>query len=82
MSHRHLEIVIGRLVTDEAFRRRFVEKPAEWSDELAAAGLELSGAELTALRRTDASAWLAIADAIDPRLQKASLKPVDRGPRA
>lgn len=82
MSHRHLEVVIGRLVTDEAFRRRFVEQPAEWSDELAAAGLELSGAELAALRRTDRAAWLAIADAIDPRLQKASLKPVDRGPRA
>ena len=82
MSHRHLEVVIGRLVTDESFRRRFVEQPTRWSDELAEAGLELSDAELTALRRTEASAWLAIADAIDPRLQKASLKPADQGPRA
>ena len=82
MSHRHLEVVIGRLVTDEAFRRRFVEQPAEWNAELAEAGLELGAGELTALRRTDVAAWLAIADAIDPRLQKASLKPIDRGPRA
>jgi hypothetical protein len=82
MSHRHLEVVIGRLVTDEAFRSRFVEDPDAWSATLAEAGLELSSAELAALRRTDTEAWLAIADAIDPRLQKASLKPIDRGPRA
>jgi hypothetical protein len=81
MSHRYLEIVIGRLVTDEAFRRRFVDEPAQWSADLAEAGLELSGAELAALRRTDAAAWLALADAIDPRLQKASLKPIAQGPR-
>ena len=82
MSHRHLEVVIGRLVTDEAFRRRFLEEPDIWGVALAEAGLELSSAELAALRHTDTAAWLAIADAIDPRLQKASLKPLDRGPRA
>lgn len=81
MAHRHLEIVIGRLVTDEAFRRRFVEDSEAWAATLGDAGLDLSAAELTALRRTDAAAWLAIADAIDPRLQKASLKPFDRGTR-
>ena len=81
MSHRHLEVVIGRLITDEAFRRRFLEEPDVWIAALAESGLELSSAELSALRRTDNAAWLAIADAIDPNLQKASLKPFARGPR-
>jgi hypothetical protein len=75
MSHRHVEVVIGRLVTDEEFRRRFVENPANWLDELGAAGLELTAGELSALRRTDMTTWLAFADALDPRLQKASLRP-------
>jgi hypothetical protein len=81
VSHRHVEIVIGRLVTDEEFRRRFVESPTRWLEELNEAGFELSAAELAALRRTDIAAWLALADALDPRLQKASLKPLSRGPR-
>jgi hypothetical protein len=80
VSHRHVEVIIGRLVTDEEFRRRFVDTPARWLDELGEAGLELSAAELAALRRTNSEAWLALADALDPRLQKASLKPVPRGP--
>ena len=57
MSHRHVEIVIGRLVTDEEFRRQFTEDPSRWLEELAEAGLELTAAELTALRRTDNGVW-------------------------
>jgi hypothetical protein len=81
VSHRHVEVVIGRLVTDEEFRRRFVESPTLWLNELAEAGLELSAAELTALRQTRADAWMGLADALDPRLQKASLKPAGRAPQ-
>lgn len=79
MSHRHVEVVIGRLVTDEAFRGRFISQRADWLAEISASGLELSHAELAALESTDPTAWLALADAIDPRLQKASLKPFDQG---
>jgi len=79
MSHRHVEIVIGRLVTDEEFRHQFTEDPSRWLEALAEAGLELTAAELTALRRTDNGVWLNLASAIDPRLQKASLRPRSSG---
>jgi len=82
VSHRHLEVVIGRLVTDEEFRNRFLQHTADWVGELVDAGLELSTAELSALRRTDATAWRALADAIDPRLQKASLRSLAPGDRS
>jgi hypothetical protein len=81
VSHRHVEVIIGRLVTDEEFRRRFVENPSLWLNELAEAGLELSAAELAALRQTRADAWMTLADALDPRLQKASFKPAARAPQ-
>jgi hypothetical protein len=80
VSHRHLEVVIGRLVTDEEFRRQFINAPSHWIDELAAAGLELSAAELAALRRTDTAIWRTVSDALDPRLQKASLRSTPQQP--
>jgi hypothetical protein len=36
--------------------------------------LELSRTEIAALLNTDATLWARIADGIDPRLQKASLR--------
>jgi hypothetical protein len=75
MAHRSVEIVIGRLLTDEDFRERFVNHPERAIDELAEAGLELTAAEMSALRATDASTWMRLASALDPRLQKATLHP-------
>jgi hypothetical protein len=75
MSHRHVEIVIGRLITDEEFLRQFTQDPSRWLEELAEAGLDLTSAELIALRRTEVTVWRNVASALDPRLQKASLRP-------
>ena len=36
MSQRHIETIVGRLVTDEDFRRRFVAGPDAALEELAA----------------------------------------------
>jgi hypothetical protein len=73
MSHRGVEIVLGRLATDEAMRRRFREAPATALRELLAMGLELSPVELAALESLDAAALHRFAQALDPRLQKATL---------
>lgn len=75
MSHRGVEIALGRLATDEALRRRFREGPAQALKELIALGLELSPVELAALESLDASAVQRFAQALDPRLQKAVLVP-------
>jgi hypothetical protein len=73
MSHRGVEIVLGRLATDESMRRRFREAPATALRELLAMGLELSPVELAALESLDAAALHRFAQALDPRLQKATL---------
>jgi hypothetical protein len=73
MSHRGVEIVLGRLATDEAVRRRFRQDPAHVLRELMAMGVELSPVELSALERLDPDAIQRFAHTLDARLQKAVL---------
>ena len=73
MSHRGVEIVLGRLATDEAMRRRFREAPGQALAELAALGIELTAVERAALQSLDPVAIHRFAHALDPRLQKAVL---------
>jgi hypothetical protein len=74
LSQRIIEILIGRLITDEQFRSEFVHNPEGILHELCDRGQELSRTEIAALVNTDPQLWSRTADAIDPRLQKASLK--------
>ncbi len=74
MSQNSVESIIGRLITDEAFRRRFREQPRAVIEELAANGAPLTPVERRALLEMDAGACERLADCIDPRLQKVSLK--------
>jgi hypothetical protein len=70
MSHRTVETIIGKLATDEGFRRRFLEDPAATFDDLLEQGCELSPVEIGALAALDHAALTAFADALDRRLQK------------
>lgn len=74
MSQRSVEQVIGRLVTDEAFRRRFFEAPARAVQEVADGGLDLNPCERRALACLDAEAAARFANAIDARIQKTDLR--------
>jgi hypothetical protein len=71
---RVIEMLIGRLITDEQFRAQFLGNPEQTLAELCERGMELSGTEVAALLNTDPTLWARTADAVDPRLQKASLK--------
>jgi hypothetical protein len=71
---RSIEILIGRLVTDEDFRRAFQRNPKGTLAAAAEWGLALSPLEVRALLATDHSLWDRVADELDDRLQKASLK--------
>jgi hypothetical protein len=75
MSHRAVEIVLGRLATDEALRRRFEQGAAHALEDLQAQGLELSAVERSALESLDPSALAQFARSLDTRLQKAALLP-------
>jgi hypothetical protein len=67
-------MVIGRLVTDEEFRETFLADPVQALSELLERGTHLTRAEIAALVATDSDLWTQVADQIDQRLQKASLK--------
>lgn len=74
MSQRTIEIVIGRLATDEEVRERFLDDPQGAIASMRQEGLELTAIEADALSALPRKPLEALADAIDPRLQKASLK--------
>lgn len=73
MSQRGVEIVLGRLATDEAIRERFERAPGPTLRELTAAGIELNAVELAALDRLDREAVDRFAQTLDPRLRRAVL---------
>jgi hypothetical protein len=74
VTQRNVEIVIGRLLTDEEFRRAFLADSPRTLDELVDRGIDLNRAEIAALLAIDVKLWRRAADQIDPRLQKAQLK--------
>jgi len=74
MSQRSVEQVIGRLATDEDFRRRFEAERDAVLRELIDSGLPLTPVETRALLDLDFTACRQFARCIDARLQKISLK--------
>jgi hypothetical protein len=78
MSQKSVEVLLGKLVTDEELRRRFEIDPLEVFDWMRGAGWELTSVETEALRSLDPAAVERLAGALDPRLQKASLQQARR----
>ncbi len=71
MTQRWIEIVIGRLVTDEALRRKFETDPLATLAEMAERGTELTPAEIAALVAIDPALWESAARLVDRRLLNA-----------
>ena len=74
MSHRTIERVIGRLLTDEELRLKFTRSPRRTLVELSEQGWEMSRLEVDALLTIEVGLWSDVAARIDPRLQRCSLK--------
>jgi hypothetical protein len=74
MSQANVERLIGRLMTDEAFRYRFAADPRSTLEALA---MELNSCETEALLAMNLGALRRCAAAIDPRLQKSDLQKSD-----
>lgn len=77
MTQRNIELLIGRLVTDEEFRQAFLADPRRSLQALLDGGFHLTSAEVAALMAMGADWWRRVAGEIDPRLQKAALKVLD-----
>jgi hypothetical protein len=74
MSQANVEKIVGRLVTDEDFRRAFHENAERVVRDLTERGWELTRAEIATLVALDPLTLERFADSLDPRLQKASLR--------
>src|SRR5438093_6347245 len=74
MTHQSVEILIGKLVTDEELREAFQQNPHGVLMWLLRQGLQLSRLEIEALKSIKPSDLSGLADMIDRRLQKASLR--------
>jgi hypothetical protein len=73
VSQENVERVIGRLVTDEAFRHGFRRDPDAALRDLIARGMALNPCELRALIDLDPELVEGFAEAVDPRIQKSDL---------
>jgi hypothetical protein len=74
MSQRNVEQVIGKLATDEGFRRQFEGNREAALTEVIAHGLLLTPVEQRALLDLDVNACERFAGCLDPRIQKISLR--------
>jgi hypothetical protein len=73
LAQRHIEVLIGRLITDESFRAAFLTDPKAALLAFSESGHELTAVEIAALQATRSELWSWVAEQVDPRLQKASL---------
>ena len=74
MAQKTVQFIIGRILTDEELREKFLVAPAETLSAFRESGLELTDAEIEALTNTDRELWRSGADWIDKRLQRCCLK--------
>jgi hypothetical protein len=74
VTQRSIEVVIGRLVTDEEFRETFAQDPHKALVDLLERGMHLTVTEIAALVATDSEVWAQVAERVDPRLQKVSMR--------
>jgi hypothetical protein len=79
MSQKTVQLTIGRLMTEEDLRLRFVEHPRATLADLREQGFELTDDEIDALARSDPKAWPSMANRIHPWLQCCSLRLKSRG---
>ena len=73
MSQRNVERLLGRLVTDEGFRRKFWESREGALGELESLGCEFNECERRALLDLSEACVEQFAGSIDPRIQKVDL---------
>jgi hypothetical protein len=74
MSQRNVELLIGRLLTDEELRRQFLRTPVAVVDAFKRQGWELTDSEADALATTDARTFADLAERIPSRLRRCSLR--------
>ncbi len=73
MSQKSVEILLGRILTDEEFRRSFFPVQSKSFELAAAQGLELTPVERRALTRLRPGPFEFLAETLDPRIVRCCL---------
>lgn len=73
MAQKTVELIIGRILTDEDLRGRFLQRPAETLVSLRNQGHDLTNGEIAALVQTDMRLWQRGTTWLDLRLQRCRL---------
>jgi DNA-binding NarL/FixJ family response regulator len=71
MAQWGVQLVIGKLVTDEAFRQRFEARARESLAGLSEQGIDLSEREVDAFLEIDPNVWAAVARQMYPLVRQA-----------
>jgi hypothetical protein len=79
VSQRSIEVLIGRLITDEAFRDTFVVNRSAALQQFQDTGYELTRVEVEAILTVPPRWWRHVAADLDPRLQRANLASQETG---
>jgi hypothetical protein len=74
MSQRNVELLIGRLLTDDDLRDAFTRAPFQTLAAFCQQGWELSRGEIDAFTQTDAEFWTLAAAGLPSRLRRCSLQ--------
>jgi hypothetical protein len=74
MSQRHVELLIGRLLTDEELRDEFTRAPIDTLAAFCQQGWDLSRGEIDAFSQTDVAFWTLAAERLPSRLRRSSLR--------
>jgi len=79
MSQRSVEKLLGKILTDEDFRKAFFPVRAASFEAAAAHGLELTAVEQSALYGLRRRRFDFIAESLDPRISRSGLSSSDSG---
>ena len=74
VSQKTVQLIIGRLVTDEEYRLRFLSDSPGTLTALRDQGVDLTRSEIEALARTDRTLWTDTAERIDAHLQRSNFR--------
>jgi hypothetical protein len=72
MSQRHVEVLIGRLLTDKALREDFARAPFDTLAAFCQQGWDLSRREIDAFTQIDVEIWSVAAARVPSRLRRSS----------
>jgi len=75
VAQKVVQLIIGKIITDEELRLCFLDQPTDTLLGLKEKGFELTQTEIDAILQTDTRLWRTGPHWVDPRLQRCRMCP-------